>query len=109
MIGRRQFLLVAGACASSATDSLRAQAQPMAKAHRVGVLSLGNARVSDPDIAAFRERLGQIHNIFEFYMCAPNRPVPAKMAHILQIGRNKLDARAADKGKRRRSLAYRFK
>ena len=28
--------------------------------HRVGILGLGNNRVDDPDIAAFRERLGQL-------------------------------------------------
>ena len=60
MIARRGFLLVTGAIALSGTGSLRTEAQPIGKVYRVGVLSLGNAAPDDPDIAAFRGRLGQL-------------------------------------------------
>ena len=60
MIARRQFLLVTGACALGSARPLRAQAQPMGKVHRVGILNLGGVSTNSPDIAAFLERLGQL-------------------------------------------------
>jgi len=60
MIARRQFLLVTGACALGAARLLRAQAQPVGKVHRVGILNLGGVSANSPDIAAFLERLGQL-------------------------------------------------
>jgi len=60
VIARREFLLVAGACALGAMDPVHAQAQPLGKVHRVGVLSLGNSSPDDPDVGAFRERLNQL-------------------------------------------------
>ena len=60
MIARRQFLLVTGACALGSTRLLRAQAQPVGKVHRVGILNLGGVSTNSPDIAAFLERLGQL-------------------------------------------------
>ena len=60
MIGRRQLLLDTGAIVLGVMISLCAQAQPTGKMHRVGILGLGNTRVDDPDIAAFRDRLGQL-------------------------------------------------
>jgi len=60
MSARRQFLLVTGACALGAARLLRAQAQPVGKVHRVGILNLGGVSANSPDIAAFLERLGQL-------------------------------------------------
>jgi putative ABC transport system substrate-binding protein len=60
VITRRQLLLITAAIALGAMGSLYVQAQPTGKVHRVGVLVLGNAPVDDPDIAALRERLGQL-------------------------------------------------
>jgi hypothetical protein len=42
------------------TSPFRAQAQSIGKIHRVGILSLGRVSADSPDLAAFRERLGQI-------------------------------------------------
>jgi putative ABC transport system substrate-binding protein len=60
VIARRNFLLVTGAIALNGIGSLRAQAQSMGKVYRVGILGLGNTSANDRDVAAFRERLGQL-------------------------------------------------
>ncbi len=60
MIARRQFLLVIGAYAIGSMSPLRAQAQPIGKVHRVGILNLGRVSTDSPDIAAFREGLAQL-------------------------------------------------
>jgi putative ABC transport system substrate-binding protein len=60
VIGRRQFLLVMGAYATGSTSPLAALAQSIGKVHRVGILSLGRVSADSPDVAAFRERLGQL-------------------------------------------------
>ena len=63
MIARRQLLLDTCAIVLGATISFCALAQPTAKMRRVGILGLGNNRVDDPDIAALRERLGQLGHV----------------------------------------------
>ncbi len=60
MIARRHFLLVTGACALGSMSPRGAQAQAVGKVHRVGILNLGSVSSDSPDIAAFRERLGQL-------------------------------------------------
>jgi len=53
-------MLIAALASSEFGAPLAAEAQQTGKVYRVGVLALGTAAANAPDVAAFRERLGQL-------------------------------------------------
>ena len=95
MIARRQFVLATVALALGTISSMRSQAQPAGKVYRVGVLVLGNVRVDDPNISAFRERLSQLGYVdgqnLRIEVRAANRQadrLPALAAELVRLDVN---------------------
>ena len=58
---RRKFIgMVTAGAAAVSLPAKSQQAQAIGKVYRVGILGFGNYPAGDPEIAAFRERLGQL-------------------------------------------------